>query len=259
MVFYVGFYVWSFVSDKSKTRFWEIDILRSIAIIEMIIYHILFDLDFLGIVDLPLREWWMMIFLYSIGGLFLLLVGVSLSIGGMRLDQKFGVKKRLIWGVRRGFFLLVVGFGVSLATWLWAPGCFVKFGVLHCIGLCLILGIFLVGRKKLCALLTGLFIGLGFVVDSFTVSSRLFFWLGLRYPGFCSLDFFPLLPWFGVVCLGLFLGALLYPGGKRGFTLNVHPSNKFFSFFCWLGRNSLWIYVIHQPVIVGILLLAKTL
>lgn len=240
-----------------RSRFWEIDVLRAVAIFEMIVYHFLFDLDFLGVADVPLREWWMLVFLYSIGGLFLVLVGISLSIGGMRLEKKFGVRKRVLWGVRRGLFLVLVGCGVSAATWLWAPQCFVKFGVLHSIGFCILLGIWLVGRPVLSTLLAVVCIVLGFVVDSVVVSSPFLFWLGLRYPGFCSLDFFPLLPWFGVVCLGLSLGALLYPGGRRCFVLKFNPSGRFFGFLCWLGRNSLWVYVIHQPVIVGLILLIK--
>jgi len=245
------------VSGSVTNRFWEIDVLRAVAIVEMIIYHVLFDLDFLDVVDVPLREWWMLVFLYSIGGLFLVLVGVSLSIGGMRFDQKFGARRRVLWGLRRGLFLVLVGCGVSAATWLWAPQCFVKFGVLHSIGVCILLGVWLVGRPLLSALLAVVCIVLGFVVDSVIVSSPFLFWLGLRYPGFCSLDFFPLFPWFGVVCLGIFLGALLYPGGRRRFVLKFHPSGRFFGFFCWLGRNSLWVYVIHQPVIVGLILLFK--
>jgi len=83
------------VNKTKNERFWEIDLLRGIAIIMMIIFHILFDLVFLGIIKINLYSGLNLLFLYSIGTIFLLLVGVSLSLSYSRVinilsKDKFG-------------------------------------------------------------------------------------------------------------------------------------------------------------------------
>jgi len=78
-------------------------------------------------------------------------------------------------------------------------------------------------------------------------------WLGLAPPDFYSLDYFPVLPWFGVVMLGLFLGHLLYPNRVP----RVVPANVSgllpVALICGLGRHSLAAYLAHQPLILLVL------
>jgi len=85
--------------------------------------------------------------------------------------------------------------------------------------------------------------------------------LGIHPHGFYTLDYEPLFPWFGVILIGIAVGVWLYPKGNRRFSLsfwgeNVPPVLKFFSF---LGRHSLFVYLGHQPVILGGLMLIKTI
>jgi len=67
---------------------------------------------------------------------------------------------------------------------------------------------------------------------------------------FYSVDHFPHLPWFGVVVVGIFLGNLLYPEGARRVHLLDVSARTPTKQICVLGRNSLPIYLIHQPILV---------
>ncbi len=128
--------------NKTKNeRFWEIDLLRGIAIIMMIIFHILFDLVFLGIVKINLYSGLNLLFLYSIGTIFLLLVGVSLSLSYSRVINV--LSKRQIWlkFIQRGIMIFCLGLIITIFTWFYLGHGFIIFGVLHCIGLSIIFSI----------------------------------------------------------------------------------------------------------------------
>ena len=68
------------------------------------------------------------------------------------------------------------------------------------------------------------------------------------------LDYFPIFPWFGLYLIGMSMGSIFYPGGKRKGELKP-PHIPVVPVICFAGRHSLLIYLIHQPIIVGILLL----
>ena len=92
---------------KEIQRFWEIDFLRGIAIIMMVIYHIIFDLNFLNIYEINLHSTPLLLFLYPIGTLFLLLVGISLSISYSRVKQNLTKRQIQKKFVIRGLKFLV--------------------------------------------------------------------------------------------------------------------------------------------------------
>ena len=242
--------------SRASSRYWEIDTFRGFAVFEMMVYHFLFDGVYLGIFSVPLYAWWMRIFLFSIGGLFLLLVGVSIAVAVPRLRRRGDERDVWYWAGRRSLIIFGLGMLVSVGTFLWDPVCFVKFGVLHCIGMCIVLAIpfekrsfwWSIGAGSLC-------IALGVLLYDQVVSVPYFFIFGLTYPGFCSLDFFPLLPWFGVVLWGVAIGKMLYPQGKRRFDLVDCSENVVVSLLSFVGRHSLLVYLLHQPIIVGVLLL----
>jgi uncharacterized membrane protein len=79
--------------------------------------------------------------------------------------------------------------------------------------------------------------------------------LGIMPLGFASVDYTPLFPWLGVVLVGLGLGSVLYAGGVRQFRIPPVP-DRVVAPLTFLGRHSLVIYLIHQPVIILLLGLA---
>jgi uncharacterized membrane protein len=245
------------VVEKDKMqRFWEIDTLRGIAILMMIVYHVLFDLTYFGFTSTDLNALPILVFLYPIGTLFLLLVGVSLTLSYNRVKQTLDKNRLRMKYLKRGGSIFGLGLLITLVTWVYPHHGFIIFGVLHCIGLSILLG-YLFIRSRLSALLIGvLCIGIGvFLRVSVTVDFPWLLWLGVVPTSFYTLDYFPLFPWFGVVLLGIFLGNSLYQNNTRVFSLQDHSTFVGTRLLCFLGRHSLVIYLLHQLVIVGILYL----
>jgi len=112
---------WMFVNNKQSNRFWEIDFLRGIAIIMMIIYHILFDLNFFDIYSINLHSSPFRLFLYPIGTTFLLLVGISLTLSYARSKEKISEKKLSMKFFLRGLEIFGFGLIITIITWFLVP------------------------------------------------------------------------------------------------------------------------------------------
>jgi uncharacterized membrane protein len=128
----------------------------------------------------------------------------------------------------------------------------VIFGILHFIGLSVIIGYFFARFR-----FKNLLMGIAAIVAGLFLHTMFFdfpwlLWLGLKPSGFYTIDYFPLLPWFGVFLFGLFLGNRFYPEGKRGFRFPEFDSG-FVKILCFLGRHSLVIYLLHQIIIVSVI------
>ena len=230
-------------------RYWEIDFLRGIAVIMMIIFHILFDLVFFNIVKINLYSTLNLMFLYSIGTIFLLLVGVSLSLSFSRVKKV--LSKRQIWlkFIQRGIKIFCLGLIITIFTWLILSRGFIIFGVLHCIGVSIIFSIPLLKYRFINLFLGFILVFLGIVLKTMVFDLNWFLWLGFVPRGFYTVDYFPILPWFGVVLIGIFIGNVLYTDYKRIFYINDFSRLKIIKLFCFFGRNSLVIYFVHQPII----------
>lgn len=230
-------------------RFWEIDFLRGIAIIMMIIFHILFDLVFFKIVKFNLYSGPNLLFLYSIGILFLLLVGISLCLSYSRVKNI--LSKRQIWlkFIKRGTMIFCLGLIITIITWFYLGRGFIIFGVLHCIGLSIIFSIPFLKYKFRNLFLGVIFIFIGIVLKTMVFNFYWFLWLGFVPSRFYTVDYFPILPWFGVILIGIFIGNILYTDYKRNYYIIDFSKNKIVKIFCFLGRYSLVIYFIHQPLI----------
>ena len=224
-------------------RIWELDALRGLCILGMVLVHLLYDLRMLGYID----RWALLTFLQNWGGmLFLLISGICVTLGRHH--------------VRRGLIVLGCGF---LCTAVTAGMVFLNmaddsltiyFGVLHCLGTCMLLwGLFsrlptwALGLLGICLAAVGLLVLPDVRVD--------FPWLipiGLRFYGFASSDYFPLLPNLGYFLLGACLGRVLYRE-KISLLPRISTRSLPIRFLCLCGRNSLWIYLLHQPILTGIL------
>ena len=236
-----------------KERFWEIDFIRGLAIILVIIFHILIDLNFFDIYKINVFSGFLLPIAYTVATTFLLLVGISVSLSFSKSkktrSKKEGYRKILFHG------LIIFGFGllITLATWLYLGDGFVIFGVLHCIGVSIIFSIPFLQFRFVNVFLGVIFIVIGIFLRTFTVDFNWFLWLGFKPNVFYTVDYYPLLPWFGVVLIGIVIGNYFYPECKRKFKIADMSRFKFVRFICFLGRNTLAVYLIHQPIIVGIL------
>nr|WP_269848894.1 heparan-alpha-glucosaminide N-acetyltransferase [Methanosarcina horonobensis] len=152
-----------------------------------------------------------------------------------------------------------MGLIITVITRIFFPGQYILFGILHFFGVSAVLAYpFLKYGKE------NLFFGLFFVLVGLYLKDRTFgfsalLWLGLRPEGFVTLDYFPIFPWFGVLLTGIFLGNSMYKGGNRQY--KAPEADKFLlqKPFSWIGKHSLSIYFIHQPLFLGLLLLSGLL
>lgn len=240
------------MTKKLYDRFWEIDFLRGIAIIMMIVFHLLFDIDFFGFYQLDLYSGYLLFFLYSIGIIFLLLVGISLSLSYNRVKKIYNKNELFFKFFKRGLKIFLLGLIITFVSWFYLDSGIIIFGVLHCIGLSIILAFPLLKFRFINLFFGFVFIFIGFFLRIFKFDFYWLVWLGFKPAQFYTVDYFPLFPWFGVILIGLFLGNTFYQNYKRKFRLMNLKNFKIIRFFCFLGRNSLLIYFLHQPIIFSI-------
>lgn len=231
-----------------KKRIWELDVLRGVCILGMVVVHLIYDLQtffslpFLAdsrLFDL-IKQWG--------GVLFLLISGICVTLGSHP--------------VRRGLIVFACGLICSAVTAgmyflnMADKSIIIYFGVLHCLGVCMLLWPLF---KRLPVWALGL-LGLGLTVLGLWISGNVvvdFPWLiplGLVPGDFASSDYFPLLPNLGFFLAGAFLGKTLYRK-KETLLPRVNPANPVLVFFTRLGKWSLPVYLLHQPVITGLLYL----
>lgn len=235
----------------AASRLWEIDVTRGIAILMMIVFHTVFDISFFAIYPVDAATGFWRYFAYATASLFLLIVGVSLVVSRARAAADLTgfalVKKFLL----RGTGIFALGLLVTAATWFYLHEGYVIFGILHLIGISVILSplFFRFGRLNI---LFGLMcIPAGWILSGMS-GPAFFLPLGIIPAGFTSVDYTPVFPWFGMVLIGMGLGAYLYAGGVRQFSFQPLPE-IFVRPLSFLGRHSLVIYLIHQPVIILLL------
>ena len=229
-------------------RFPEIDIARGIAVIMMVVFHIAFDLYFLGIAPVPVATLPWRLLALSTAGLFLFIVGVSLSISAAHARRTLSGQEFILKYMLRGSGIFLLGIGITIVTWVLLPGLFIRFGILHLIGFAVAVSP-LYTRYSWQNLIAGsLILLLGPVVAAIRGNDWLV-WLGIHPPAFYSIDYTPVFPWLGVVLLGVFFGGILYPGGMQRRQLVI--PDRVNGVIGYLGRHSLAIYLIHQPVILG--------
>lgn len=246
------------IKDKIQNRFIEIDFLRGFAIIFMVFLHFMWDLDYFGLVPLNQDIYQ---FQKIVPSIFFILVGVCLAVTYNRSIKKHrDNKKTYSHFIMRGLKILSLGIIISMATMIFIPDRPIFFGVLHCIGLSIILTVPFLKLKNYSLLFAPLFILIGFVFGSITVENPTLIHLiiGIHQGniGQYTIDYFPLLPWFGAILFGIALGNIIYCNGeKRRFRLPDISKYRSVTTISWLGKNSLSIYLIHQPIIAGVIML----
>ncbi|MDD4254095.1 MAG: heparan-alpha-glucosaminide N-acetyltransferase [Methanofollis sp.] len=242
-------------THSSSRRFREIDLLRGIAIVMMVVYHLLFDLAFFGIAEIDVLGGFWRYFALATATLFIALAGLSLPISYERRRQEMTGSSLWFEYGRRGGKVFFFGMLATLATWIFLGEGFIVFGILHLIGFAIITAPFFLrfGRWNF---LAGAGVVLAAVPFSQIAGPSWLIPLGIHPAGFYSVDYVPIIPWLGVALIGMAIGFLLYPGGRRRFGV-PEMEGRGGDALCVMGRNSLAIYLLHQPVIVAVLLVVR--
>ena len=243
------------VSVVKHTRYAALDGIRGLALLNMIIYHGVWDLVYLFGMD---WKWyrsdgafiWQQYICWS----FIFLAGVCQPLGRRKL--------------RRALLVFAGGVVISLVTVLVMPESQVVFGVLTLIGICTLLMIPLERFLERCPAWLGLTASMAlFILTRNVNTGYLGFgpwqlcklpedwysswgstFLGFPMKGFYSTDYFSLIPWMFLFMAGFYTYQLLHKGQLLGYLVQsrVQPLE-------WLGRHSLVIYMLHQPVLYGVL------
>lgn len=244
--------------SESK-RYGTLDFIRGVNLISMILYHACWDLNYLfnviitGYAGVAGRLWQK-----SICYTFILLSGICSSIGK---DSKRKIK--------RGFLIIVLGEIVSIVTFLVMPEDPIHFGILTFMGFAMILfGLFDKPLRKqvpvealiFCLILFymtkefakrrfNLFLTRPIMPTSLYANMFTAF-LGFPPVNFTSTDYFPVFPWIFLYGAGYYIGLIL---DKLKILCKLkYPSKGIFNY---IGKHTLFIYMLHQPVIYGILYL----
>lgn len=243
-----------------SSRLFLPDLFRGLCVVSMICYHAMYDLVYLKGVSAP---WFLgtpgYLWQQSICWCFILLSGACWNLSRRPL--------------RHGLILVGCGALVTLVTFAAMPAELIQYGVLTLLGLSSLL---LIPLDKLfrrirlpaeggLALSAFLFLllrgvpqgGLGFEgrlleLPPFLYGTDVAAVLGLHSPAFVSSDYFPLIPWFFLYLTGYFLWKLLSRWDKAVDFLReplplLLPVQRFFA---WIGRHSLLLYLLHQPLLV---------
>ncbi len=234
-----------------KPRYIELDLLRSVAVIGMIVYHAAYDLQIFynWPLDVDIGLW--KIFERVIAITFLLLVGISFAISSDRTDPSQRISK--FW--KRGLFVIGCGLLVSIATYIADPETYVRFGVLQLIGVSILLLPLFVRLQLGNLVIAGAILIAHYWTSSIHPEANLFLPLGIISPTFQTVDYFPLIPWFAVVLIGLVIGQTFY---VNHLTWRSHlPALKAKSYslkaLTFPGRYALIIYLLHQPILLLLL------
>jgi uncharacterized membrane protein len=228
-----------------KRRIPEIDFFRTLALFLMILFHFVYDLFQWTSVPVNINSpFWIMIGKIA-ALLFIFLSGLSSGFSSHP--------------IKNGIRVLSFGLVITAATWLALPNEYVRFGILHFLGTMMIVYPLLKNLPDviLFPLAIGI-IGVGYFFSTQVVETIWLIPFGLTYPGFTTMDFYPLFPYSGVTIIGILFYRCCYQ--KSNFYEKKQPdtfssTTSFFELpiFQKISRHSLGIYLIHQPILLFII------
>lgn len=236
------------MNKYSSARYIWLDAARGFAIALMVIYHFSYDLDLFGYVDIDFNHdlrW--RFFRTVIVSMFLMVVGISLILATRR-----GVQWRAF--NRRIGLLVVCALLVSAGSGWMFPTSLIFFGILHFIAVASLLGLVFTRFYWFNLWLGLLIIGLGMFAQHPLFDQPWLQWLGMMTHKPVTEDYVPLLPWFGVVLTGMFAGQYIVRNKSQVQGVSRLPAHLLSSLAA-AGRHSLLVYMLHQPVLIGVLYL----
>ena len=231
-----------------RQRFAIVDIARGVAIIAMMAYHLCWDLSYFRFIaaDVGYDPQWVMI-ARTILAVFMFLVGIGLVLG-----HGNGIRWRSFW--RRWIFVVLGALAITVATYFAFADSFVYFGVLHAIALFSLLGLAFVRTPLwLPIVLAVAVIALPFFYSDPLFNEKALSWIGLWQEPPPTNDLVMVFPWFGVVLLGIIATRRVLASGWLARLATIAPKGRLPRLLAFLGRWSLLIYLVHQPLLLGLI------
>jgi uncharacterized membrane protein len=234
----------SLLNTPQAVRYPVIDLLRSLAILSMMAYHFSFDLNQFGVIQQAFNDslFWLGARAFIVTS-FLTLVGISLVLAHDKSSHHY-------W--QRITKLAICAIIVSLGSFMMFPDSYIFFGILH----------FILVSSLICRLLLN-FYWLNLVVGILVILLGVFYshswfdqplmqWVGLMTFKPITEDYVPIFPWLGVVLIGLFLGQHLIHSTHLQLLASRKLTGLSAALAC-MGKRSLLIYMLHQPILMGLL------
>ncbi len=226
-------------------RIQTIDIIRGVDIVLMILFNYSVTLSYFRLINTPSDFLYWFVFPRAIASVFIF-ISVVAAYASLENNKENFSKRYFIRGVK----LLLFAIFITLFTHIFVPEGTVYFGILHFFAISSFFVPFFIKYNKL-NLVAGLLITIaGSFLQLTQFDFSYLFWLGFMPKNFYTFDYFPLIPWLGVLMLGVHSGRYIV---ER--TVNLKFESRFAAAFMFLGKNSLIIYLIHQPLLVFFLIL----
>jgi uncharacterized membrane protein len=213
----------------------ELDSLKATALVMMLVSNFVTDLNFFNIMDVEKGDFWWWL-ARSTATLFVGLSGFSYFLAH-REEQVFSKT------FKRTQKLIFWAFVITVMTFIFEPNAYVRFGVLHLLAFASIIAFPLV-RHPIMAFVMGVFF---LFIPLF--SNDILVWIGMSDTGLFAVDYFPLNPWLGIFLICVGLSSQIYPEGKS--LIEIQWPEK----WLLLGKNTLPIYVFHQPFLIALLII----
>ncbi|MFV2060950.1 MAG: DUF1624 domain-containing protein [Gammaproteobacteria bacterium] len=235
----------------NKTHHFQIiDVARGSAILLMFIYHFCFDLSYFGYTTFQFNAdpFWLNFRTFIVSS-FLFIMGISMALA---TNKSINYKRYL----KRLLLIVVYAILVSTSSYLMYPDSMIFFGILHFVAAASILSLIFIRWYWF-----NLILGISLIIFSASFKFELFNmpylqWFGLMTHKPITEDYVPLLPWFGVVLTGLFFGKLIFIESTSPFSKkcrNWSSNTQIARILTFGGKHSLHIYILHQPVFIGLL------
>ena len=228
-------------------RLIAVDIVRGLAIAGVVLFHLVWDFEFTGIISgVAQHPAWLM-FGRSLAGTFMILVGVSLVLAH---------RTQIRWSpfMRRLSIIALAAAAVTIMTYLVFPASFVYFGILHAIAAATLIGaLFIRAPASLCLAAGTAIFALPFFYESTAFDTRLTAWIGFFTQPPPSNDFVPIFPWVGLTLFGMAATKWLLTFDLERYLSRSAPQGQTARFLAWCGRTSLVIYLVHQPVLLAVI------
>ena len=225
-----------------KGRLHGLDFTRGIACLSMPIYHTVYNLHVVGLVD---TRWTQLVFwqIYQVLGL-----GTFVLVSGMAFT--LNTRKAVNW-LRlsgRALKLAVIALAITIVTYTIMPESFVRFGVLHFFATTILLAPLLRPFAHWLVIPGLAIIAVGLLVSGAGLYPEPWLYItGLMSERPRSMDYIPLVPWLGVFMLGMGLANFLPTSYQST------PAKNWMKPVIWLGKHSLPFYLIHQLMVFGLL------
>ena len=213
----------------------------------MVVFHFCYDLTYFKILyfDFYNNQFWIQS-RNLIVTLFVFVAGSSLY---------FATSIQVNWRKYFNRLLLIaaIALAISVVSFYLFPGRTIFFGILHFIAVATVLGIIFRNFYWI-----NLLVGISFIVISIMFKhdffdNQWFQWIGLMTHKPATEDYAPLFPWFGVFLLGMFVGRNVLQSADLTRIASYNSDYTLYRGLKYFGRHSLLIYVVHQPILMGML------